>query len=179
MSKLQSHLGGHGFKTNTDKPVFDHIVDKFNIKSVVDIGCGVGGMQELADKKNVKWYGIDGDDAVIKTTENTLLHDFTLGSPNISIDFDLAWSVEFLEHVYEEYMPNYMQVFERAKYVCCTAARPGKKGHHHVNCQDTEYWIDAFKQYGFTFDQEYTNHLYSISKMRKKFFRRSGMFYYK
>ena len=179
MSKWESHLGGHGFKTNTDKPVFDHIVDKFNIKSMVDIGCGIGGMQELAEEKNVKWYGIDGDNLVIETTENTLLHDFTLSSPNISMDFDLAWSVEFLEHVNEEYMDNYMQIFQKSTYICCTAAPPGTPGHHHVNCKDLNYWIDAFSQYGFTYDLEYTQKLHNISKMRTKFFKKTGMFFYK
>jgi hypothetical protein len=174
-----SHLGGHGNKTNVDQPVFDHIVDKFNVKRMIDVGCGPGGMRELAQEKNVYWYGVDGDDTVIETTENTLLHDFTIGKPNILSKFDLAWSVEFLEHVYEEYMPNYMQVFQCAKYVCCTAAPPGKKGHHHVNCKDLDYWIDAFNQYGFTYDEEYTKHLHSITNMRKKFFKRSGMFFYK
>ena len=46
---VKSHLGGHGNKTNVDQPVFDHIVDKFNIKRMVDIGCGPGGMRELAE----------------------------------------------------------------------------------------------------------------------------------
>jgi hypothetical protein len=76
-------------------------------------------------------------------------------------------------------MDNYMQVFSKAKYVCCTAAPPGTGGHHHVNEQDTEYWIDAFKQYGFTYNEDRTMLLHRISKMRKRFFKKSGMFFYK
>lgn len=173
----KSHLGGHAGKTNIDQSVFDEIVSKYNITSIVDIGCGPGGMEKLAASKNVSWYGIDGDETVIQTTNKTLLHDFTLGKPKINNKFDLAWSVEFLEHVYEEYMPNYMHIFQQAKYVCCTAAPPGSTGHHHVNCKDLDYWIASFKKYGFTYNESYTKHLHKISTMRKKFFKRSGMFF--
>jgi hypothetical protein len=179
MPKLKSHLGGHGNITNVDRPVFEDIVEKYQIKTMIDIGCGPGGMKELAEQKQVIWHGIDGDPSIIDNSSNTTLHDFTLGKPAISQTFDLAWSVEFLEHVYEEYMDNYMNVFSLANFVCCTAAPPGKKGHHHVNCRDLDYWVDAFKQYGFKYDKTYTEHLHDISQMRKKFFKKTGMFFYK
>jgi SAM-dependent methyltransferase len=177
--KQKSHLGGHGGFTNTDKPVFDEIVEMYDIKSVLDIGCGPAGMKEIAEAKNVKWYGIDGDPKIIETSNNSLLHDFTLGAPKLDSVFDLAWSVEFLEHVYEEYMDNYMQAFSTANFICCTAAPPGKSGHHHVNCKDLDYWTNCFEQYGYKYDDHYTKKLHSISEMRKDFFKISGMFFFK
>jgi trans-aconitate methyltransferase len=72
--KQKSHLGGHSNLTNTDKPVFDEIVEMYDIKSVLDIGCGPAGMKEIAEAKNVKWYGIDGDPKIIETSDNSLLH---------------------------------------------------------------------------------------------------------
>jgi len=176
---IPKHLGGHQGHTCRDYPVLKHLKQQLKIKSMVDIGCGPGAVAEDAAELKIDWFGIDGDPSVCQTTDTSLLHDFTIGPPEIDKTFDLAWSVEFLEHVYEEYMDNYMQVFAKANYVCCTAAPPGTGGHHHVNEQDKEYWIDAFKQYGFTYNEDRTMLLYRISKMRKKFFKRSGMFFYK
>lgn len=175
----EEHLGGHAGKTCIDQPLFAEIANNYKIKSMIDIGCGPGGMHKIAKQHNVFWYGIDGDSSVIENSPTTVLHDFTKGSPKIIQKFDLAWSVEFLEHVEESFIENYMTVFSLAKFVNCTAAPPGATGHHHVNCKDLDYWIDVFKQYGFTYDSKYTEKLKSISKMRKGFYKRSGMFFYK
>lgn len=53
----------------------------------------------VAESFGVKSIGIDGDiNLKIFQKENFLLHDFTKGSIKIPYN-DLAWSVEFLEHV--------------------------------------------------------------------------------
>ncbi len=91
--------------------------------------------------------------------------------------FDLGYSVEFLEHVEEQYMDNYMYVFCGCKYVVCTAAPPGKRGHHHVNCQDTQYWIDIFAYYGFDYNEEETEYIRRKSSMTREFMRSYGMFF--
>lgn len=176
---IEEHLGGHGGVTNIDPPVLLYLKDRFNLKSMVDIGCGPGGMQEVARSLDMSWFGVDGDHTVVQNTENTRLHDFTKGKCVLKKKFDLAWSVEFLEHVEEQYVDNYMSIFSKAKYVCCTAAPPGATGHHHVNCKDLDYWKDVFEKYKFVYDPEITRDLIRLSKMRKKFFKRSGMFFRK
>lgn len=188
----EDHLGGHVNVTKLDPPVFNDILQKYKIKSMVDVGCGPGGMKTLADKANVFWYGVEGDSSVMQTNQNGILWDLTKGKPPIDREFDLGWSTEFLEHIYEEYIPNFLPIFQKCKVVCCSGALPGVPGHHHVNCQPTEYWIDVFNDYGFDYDEEYTMHLRNISLQqrlraadnytkiegrRKQFFRVSGMFF--
>ena len=157
------HLGGHCNVTKINQPVLIDIQEKYKVKSLIDIGCGPGGMKVLCDKLNIDWYGIDGDPEVMKTTDHSLLYDFTEGTPVIDREFDIAWSTEFLEHIEEKYIPNFLPLFQKAKIVCCSAGLPGWPGHNHVNCQPPQYWIDVFKDYGFEYDDEYTNHLKSIS----------------
>ena len=70
-----------------------------------------------------------------------------------------------------------MSIFERCRYVVCTAAPPGHAGHHHVNCQTREYWIEKFDSYGFDYDEEETEYIRENSVMRKPFMQRNGMFY--
>lgn len=43
------HLGGHGFKTHLDHGLLNFFKNEFNCKSLLDIGCGPGGMVKLAE----------------------------------------------------------------------------------------------------------------------------------
>ena len=178
---IEEHLGGHSGVTTIDPPVLLYLKDRFNLKSMVDIGCGPGGMQKVAKSLGMSWYGVDGDSTVVQNTEVTKLHDFTKGKCVIKKKFDLAWSVEFLEHVEEQYIDNYMSIFSKAKYLCCTAAPPGATGHHHVNCNTEEYWIDKMSNYGFEYCEDLTtemrNHSTMGTKKKHRFLSRTGLLF--
>jgi len=186
MSKLPDYLGGHLNRTNIDEPLLLHVKNKFNIKSMLDIGCGPGGMRKVANRNNIEWFGVDGDPTVIENTDCSLLHDFTLGEAKLDKTFDLVWCTEFLEHVEEKYVSNYMPLFKLGKLAVVTAAPPGWPGHHHVNCREESYWIDVFKEYGLYYDDALTGQFKTISKMnpenkgyrygdRKNFFLKAGL----
>lgn len=183
---LPYHLGGHMNITHTDRSTFLHVKNKYDITSMIDVGCGPGGMIEIARDRGVSVMGVDGDFTLTETWNSknidVVLHDFTQGAPKIPKDFDhvdLVWSVEFLEHVYEEYLPNIFDVFKRADYVVATAAPPGSGGHHHVNERPLDYWIEQFADNGFVYDEEESNYIKENSVMRKGFMKRSGMFFHK
>lgn len=172
----QRHLGGHYNLTHIDEGALIYLKHRFNIKNMLDIGCGPGGMKELAKKHGIVWTGIDGD-ALVQLSDK-ITHDYTISScPDLAERYDLGWSTEFLEHVSEEYIVNYMKDFSRCKYVVVTAAPPGKKGYHHVNCQTVEYWIEKFAQYGFLFNEKVTAKVRKHSTMTREFMRNTGMFY--
>jgi SAM-dependent methyltransferase len=181
---LPSHLGGHLNKTHTDRGTLLYLMEKYDIKSFLDIGCGPGGMVQIAKWRGLDAMGIDGDWEVRKEAEaKVFIHDYTNGpagleKASLRTAFDLGWSVEFLEHVDEQYLDNYMQDFARCKYVVCTAAGPGAPGHHHVNCQPAEYWHTVFDKYGFDYDDEITQEIrLRKSNMQKPFMQRTGMFF--
>lgn len=180
---LEEHLGGHNNKTHIDIGALTWLQSTFNIKSFLDIGCGTGGMVELANKAGLQGYGIDGDYTLERYNPNKfLIHDFTTGPAPLENNYDIGWSVEFLEHVHEEYMPNYMHSFQQCKYVVITYAPPGWNGHHHVNLQEEGYWIKKFKEYGLIYSETYTNELRDNSTMnypkkpRKAFVKNRGLF---
>ena len=156
------------------------LISEYNVKSFLDIGCGPGGMVALAGMRGLEAVGIDGDWEVPKERDtDIIIHDFTNGPClTTKADFDLGWSVEFLEHVDEKYQDNYMQAFARCKYVVATAAPPGHTGHHHVNCQTQEYWHGVFDKYGFDYDDAVTQRIRTEeSNMQKPFMQKTGMFF--
>jgi len=175
---LPKHLGGHLNKTHVDEGNLNWIIEKFNIKSFLDVGCGPGGMVELANKKGLKTLGIDGDYTLKRSDSNLfIIHDYAKGPLKLEEKYDLCWSCEFVEHVEEKYIDNYMQTINYADLVAITHAPPGWPGHHHVNCQHADYWINVFKNYNFNYDEELTTLLRKNSTMKKPFIQRTGLFF--
>ena len=176
MSAVETHLGGGERRCWIDEGNLDNAIETLGIKSMIDIGCGLACQVEAARERGLRAIGVEGDPRCLKD-DLQIQFDFSKGKFSINEEFDLAWSVEFLEHVYEEFIPNYMPAFQAAKYVICTHAPPGKKGYHHVNCNTKEYWIDIFDQYVFDYDEEGTNMIKKSTTMGKAFIRKYGLMF--
>ncbi len=174
------HLGGHYNVTHIDKNNLIYMQEKYMIKTMIDIGCGPGGMVDTALSLGIDCIGVDGDPSVIN--KNIIQHDFVSNKLNLEKKFDFAWSCEFVEHVEEKYQDNYMCLFQKCKYVIITFAPPGRKGYHHVNCQEENYWIKVFEKYNFVFSKEETDYIRNNSSMnldrpKKQFVQRNGLFF--
>ena len=183
MENLPEHLGGHSNKTNLDTGALDWAIRTFKPKTFLDIGCGPGGMVELAESKGLEAIGIDGDFTLERyNTNNFIIHDYSTGPINHNKTFDLGWSVEFVEHVYEKFIPNYMPSFKCCKTIIMTFAPPGFGGYHHVNENTQDYWISEFRSHNFKFDSMLTNQLRASSTMgtkkRKAFVRNRGLVFH-
>ena len=181
---LEEHLGGHNNKTHVDEGALKWAISTFRVKTFLDIGCGPGGMVELAASYGLSAVGIDGDHTVQRNPRlKFILHDFTKGPVKHKTTFDLGWSVEFVEHVYEEYIPNYVQSMQKCKNLILTYAPPGWPGHHHVNCQEEKYWIEKMQSYGFVYNKSLTDQLRSQSTMnlpkkpKKAFVKNRGLYF--
>lgn len=176
---LPDHLGGHFDMTNDDEGALDVLIERFDVKSFLDIGCGPGGMIDIAQSKGLKVLGIDGDYTLErKNPEDFIVHDYTVGPALVEGIWDLGWSCEFLEHVQESYMDNYMDTFKKCKRLIVTHAFPGQGGHHHVNEQDTNYWFHQFANRGFLLDMNATNKVREASTMQYNFIRASGLVFF-
>ena len=176
---LPDHLGGHLNKVHTDDGALEFAKRELNVSTMLDIGCGPGWQVELAREKNITAFGIDGDYEVLPGKEYFELIDFTKDRYLSDKTFDLAWSVEFLEHVDEKYIDNYLPAFMACKSIICTFAPPGTPGHHHVNCQEEDYWIELFANVGFKFEEALTKQLRNESTMQKPFIQMRGMVFSK
>ena len=180
MKKLPSHLGGHGNTNHVDFGALEYLRITFGIRSLLDVGCGLGQMKGICDAEGVSYLGVDGDWSVERDHNQVLVHDYTEGpAPLEDKSFDLGWSTEFLEHVEEAYVENFMADFARCRYAMVTHALPGKKGHHHVNCKKPNYWKGVFANHGFTFLEDETHELRKASTMKREFVRNQALVFKK
>jgi cyclopropane fatty-acyl-phospholipid synthase-like methyltransferase len=163
-------VGGHCYMTNEDWGALAFMVKALQLKSMVDVGCGTGGMVHVARKLGLESYGIDGDPNVLPE----VLHDFYKGSLEIE-KVDLAWSVEFLEHIKESYLDNVFSVFNKCKYVFCT--KNPNEGKWHTNCNDHMYWLKIFNDRGFRIDEPFTKQIKQHSTMEREFVKDTGAFF--
>lgn len=176
MNQLPDHLGGSEGETHVDEGTLDFIIQATGAKTMVDVGCGPGGMVQLANSKGMRAIGIDGDFTIQRTIPH-FIHDFTTGHVDLKQVFDLCWCVEFVEHVEEQYMQNFIKVFQQCRFLMMTYAVPGQGGHHHVNEQPTEYWIKHLTDAGFVFELEMSKAIRHASTMKQRYIRQHGLFF--
>ena len=149
-----AHLGGYyeeGDGHTFTPDIWGWLLLEYGVESVIDIGCGTA--------VNLKWFqdmgcrvlGVEGHpDAILKAKCGpVVLHDYTKGSLEIDHRFDLCISTEFVEHVDAKYEANWFTSMRCADRVLMCHAVPGQGGHHHVNEQPAEYWVERFGQHGF------------------------------
>ena len=176
--KNDPHLGGHGFVTHLDNGLLEYFKNEFQCQSLIDIGCGPGGMVELSQNLGYISEGIDGDYSLIRNNNiNVMIHDYTSGPFHHTKKYDLGYSCEFVEHVDIEFVPNFMESFNKCKHVVMTYSPTGTPGYHHVNCNTKEYWIETFKRFGLIFDDAVTTQIKKVSTMKRNFIRDNGLYF--
>jgi len=134
--------------------VWDKLIEWYNPKTLIDVGCGAGHSLKYFLDRNIEGIGVEGYLPAIKASsvKNFIkVHDYVEGEFVPEKNYDLAWCCEFVEHVEEQHMKNFMKTFEYCNIVAMTHAVPGQPGYHHVNCQNPEYWIHVFDKIGFKF----------------------------
>lgn len=148
--------------------------DDYNIKTVVDIGCGSGVSTTFwKDTLNCDVLGIDG---FVSNTSLRLFpfiaNDYNKASALTDQQFDLCICSEFAEHVLAENQYLFLKDFTHAKYLMFNAATPnqavedianGFEAHNHVNERSVPYWIKHIERFGFTYDHDYSMELRKTS----------------
>ena len=141
-------------------------VKRYGIESVVDVGCGEGHSTKYFHDLGLRAIGVEGgSEAIRNSSVSTLIvqHDYTRGPFAPSAPVDLAWCCEFVEHIEERYVPNFLATFAAARFLLMTHAFPGQEGYHHVNCQLPEYWIHRVQEVGLTYDATETDYLRTLT----------------
>lgn len=158
--------------------LWNMLVTEQSVKTVIDVGCGEGIAVRYFEELGCAVRGIDG----IKQNHSSIgEHDYTLGPfrlPNWASPFDLCWCCEFVEHVEEQFVPNFLATFACCDLVLMTHAWPNQDGHHHVNCQTSDYWKGAMAAIGYQYDYTFTQLARAYAAFNKNpwnHFTRSGM----
>jgi SAM-dependent methyltransferase len=128
--------------------VWTYLIERFCTKSVLDVGCGQGHAAFFFHQAGCISYAIDGlRENLHKSVYPIGLVDFR--ESKFITNVDLVHSVELVEHIDEKFLPNLLDTLCCGKILVMTHAVPGQGGHHHVNCQQSEYWISRISQRGF------------------------------
>ena len=176
MNVGEGHLGGyiksddqpapsgldvrHGDPETWSPDLWRWLVSALNIRSVIDVGCGEGHAARFFQSLGCEVLGVDGSrqakqDSLIPGQHD--LHDYTTGPFVPDRAYDMVWCCEFVEHVEEQYVANFLATFSRASgYIVMTHATPGQPGWHHVNCQEPEYWQAHLGSIGFEINKPLT-----------------------
>lgn len=170
----EKHLGGWwsakvpwGDPGTWGPEIWNKIIREYNIESVADIGCGLAASTSYFAKKNLYAVGVEGGRNAINNSlfeGHIILNDYTISSAfQDDEEFDLIWCCEFVQHVEEKFVDNFLKDFKHAKYIAMTYEGTESQ-HHRVNVKTDQYWIDKLNIIGFKYNKEFTEVLRKIAE---------------
>lgn len=146
------HLGGNILERDPASfcpQAWKYVIDKHVIKTVMDVGSGIGHAALWFQEQGLEITAIEGlADNVKNSHIPAIEHDLTI-SPFVK-QVDLVNCVEVVEHIEEKYIENLLDTLCSGTYIFMTHATPKQRGWHHVNCQPTEYWLNHLSNRGYT-----------------------------
>ncbi len=165
-SENTPHLGGNikaGDPFTYCPTVWNYLIDRFAINSVLDIGSGRGFSALYFHNRGTKVLAVDGfDENVMLSVYPTVKLDLTVGP--IVTRVDLVHCQEVVEHIEEKHLGNLLDFLVTGKITVMTHALPGQAGHHHVNLQPPEYWIDHMMKRGCVLLETDTRRIRELAK---------------
>ncbi|MEI6558615.1 MAG: methyltransferase domain-containing protein [Rhodospirillaceae bacterium] len=145
------HLGGNIIEGDpfTFCPlVWRYLIDRFAVRSVLDLGSGLGFAARWFFNQGVATCAVDGlRENVRNAVYPTVLCDLTTDSVHTSVD--LVHCQEVVEHIEEKYIDNLMKSLMCGRFAVITHALPDQGGYHHVNEKPIEYWVHQFTSRGY------------------------------
>jgi SAM-dependent methyltransferase len=173
---LGGNLRGGDSAAFTPK-LWRYLVERFAVRSVLDVGCGEGYAVSFFHDLGLHAHGIDGLPLNVQRAVIPIAHhDLTSGRYFMPVD--MAISIEVAEHIAPEHVDNFLDTLANGRVICMTAAPPGQDGHHHVNCQPAQYWIEHLLKRDYFLSEE-NDHFKAMcnSEVRYKYFSESGLIF--
>lgn len=143
------HLGGNiaeGDPRTYAPSVWEYIIKRFAIQSVLDIGSGLGFAANYFHCAGIKTLAVEGLPLNVIHSVYPSLHQDITKSP-ILCKVDFVHCQEVVEHIEEEFLDNLLSSLSCGKFLLMIHAVPGQGGYHHVNEQPSEYWINHLRRY--------------------------------
>jgi SAM-dependent methyltransferase len=150
-NRAVAHLGGNikeGDPFTFSPGVWDYVINRFALGSILDLGSGMGYAAEYFFKKGIRVVAVDGmDENVSNSVYPTVQIDLTKSAVRCNVD--LVHCQEVVEHVDEKHLQNVLDSLSNGQFILMTHALPGQGGHHHVNLQPSEYWTAHLSRCGY------------------------------
>lgn len=144
------------YNKNAAREVLPLVFKICTIKSILDVGCGLGTWLAVSKDLGVEDItGVDGDwvnrDLLEIKNDDFINHD--LNKPlNLNKKFDLVISLEVAEHIEIDKAEIFIEsLVKHSDIILFSAAIKNQGGQNHLNEQDPEYWSKIFKAFGFEF----------------------------
>ncbi len=127
-----------------DEGVLDFLASRFGVRTLIDVGCNSPETVYRARRKSIRAVGVSGDPQVARDCQVIIEHDYCR-KPLFAGEFDLGWSVGFLEHIEDQFAPNILATFQGCRVVFVAGTDSA-----------VERWAELLQQAGFTFDPDAT-----------------------
>lgn len=154
--------------------LWQHLIDTFHPVSVLDVGCGEGHAVQWFDQHAIPSIGIDGLRANMeRAVTPIMLVDLTECAFLFRVG--MVWCCEVVEHIEEKHIENVLMTLCNGEVIAMTHALPGQGGHHHVNNQPDEYWIERICARGYEALDPVPFRAIAAAEMPQSWFARSGL----
>ncbi len=161
----EKHLGGNiaeGDPRTFAPAVWDYVIDRFAVRSVLDIGSGMGFAASYFNNQGMQTLAVDGLPFNIQHSVFPALQlDITLQPIQCKVDF--VHCQEVVEHIEEKYLENLLKSLTCGRITLITHAVPGQGRYHHVNEQHGEYWIEHMRRYSCELLEEDTRRIRQLA----------------
>ena len=159
------HLGGNlaaGDSWTYCPGVWDYVINRFGIAAVLDLGCGRGHSSVYFSRAGCHVIAVDGlRDNVVNCLHPAVLQDLTQAP--VVAPVDLVHCHEVVEHIEEQYLDNLLDSLLNGRIILMTNGLPGQAGYHHVNLQETQYWIDHLTARGCEYLEDDTQRIRKLA----------------
>lgn len=148
------HAANESGSTESAKQTVPLLLDLIGMRSVCDVGCGVGAwLAVFIDNGVSDVLGLDGEyvDRATLKIPMSYFRPTDLNRP-FSLDrtFDAVISLEVAEHLRPTRAAGFINdLTALSSVVIFSAAIPGQGGRGHVNEQWPDYWVNLFKDRGY------------------------------
>lgn len=137
------HVGGNiveGDPLTFAPSVWTYIIERFSVRSVLDLGCGAAFSSRWFASKGLDVVAVDG---MRENVERAMFPavQIDLTKMAVTTHVDLVHCQELVEHVESQYVGNVTASLACGRVILMTHALPGQGGFHHVNEQPAQYWF--------------------------------------
>lgn len=139
-----------------DYPPFRFLWERLSPKSVLDLGCGIGGYLAALQRWGVNEIcAVDGFEKTPGLHCPDVYRQHDLEEPlNLGRQFDLVMSMEVIEHLDPSREGILLDSIERhaQDWILFSAADVNQPGRGHVNCRPVSHWLNCWEKRGFVPD---------------------------